>query len=322
MVAAGTALGTVNRALGTVNRTVVAAGTALGTVNASIVNLANGGVSVQLANQTVAVCTNGTVGTLMYNTTIDNVMLCKPGPKWVELSQVPPLGSTEANPAASCSAILQAHPEASSGNYYIRASNGEVQGQHCLMNLAGGGWVHVASINSGTAWRYYASRWTNTAVINGIGQPFDGQNVDRKTSAYSNAPVNEVLFANMDGSKWHHMHQIVGHANHSYDSFRSLIRSGYYVWGKKAASAGGAPWNYPNWAFNNVEHVSDRCWDARINAQMQLPPSGHTGAGPLVGTACQGGGSHNYNWFVSPPPPPPTKKERGPLPSSRHACWS
>ncbi len=84
----------------------------------------------------------------------------------------------------------------------------------------------------------------------------------------------------------------------SFDNMSEVHNSGgNYLWANRKDSAGGGMWDYPNWAFNNVETVSDQCWNARV-AVCKQTYVGHTGAGELLGLACSGGASNNHDLNV------------------------
>jgi hypothetical protein len=103
-----------------------------------------------------------------------------------------------------------------------------------------------------------------------------------------------VMITNMDGSKYHVMHNFLGQKEKKFNNVAEMFRVCEYCWSEKKSSKGDGMWGYTNWAMNNIEKVSDQCINGRI-AVCKQTRVGHTGGGGLIGHACNGGGNRNVN---------------------------
>lgn len=208
-----------------------------------------------------------------------------------------PGGSAE-TPALSCADALKADPTLKSGTLWIDPNGGATTDSYqvaCEQTIDNGGWTSVASFASAgpDSWSFYSANWTNDATFGDNDFALTGgAAIDRKFKSWGTVGFSSVLFVSQDGTKYHVMHNFKG-SNLTFASAKALFASGgNWLWANKKVSAGGGMWDYPNWAFNNVETVSDQCWNARVNVCKQTYV-GHTGGGSLIGTACNGGTGQN-----------------------------
>lgn len=119
---------------------------------------------------------------------------------------------------------------------------------------------------------------------------------------------NEVRITNSDGSKYIVLNKLNKGSDKTFDSLTDIFsgcyrergqRSMCWLWGSRKAGKGGGQWSSPQWAFNNVETVSDQCWNGRISICKQTSVR-HTGGGTLIGIGCNGqNGNHKYNLMKS-----------------------
>ena len=120
--------------------------------------------------------------------------------------------------------------------------------------------------------------------------------------------LNEVRITNHDGSKYIVLNQLNKGSNKVFGSLQEIFKGCYrekgerstcHMWGVRSAGKGGGQWSSPQWAFNNVELVSDQCWNSRIAICRQTRVT-HTGGGGIVGMGCSGeNGSNKKNLYKS-----------------------
>jgi hypothetical protein len=208
------------------------------------------------------------------------------------------IGSSQDMPALSCADALKADPTLASGTVWIDPNGPPTADAFqvaCEQSVDGGGWTGVASFASAgpDAWSYYNGNWSNDSTFaDNDFKLIGGSAIDRKFKSWGTVPFKEALFVSQDGSKFHVMTNFKDQ-NLSFTSAKAAFAAGgNWLWANKKASAGGGMWDYPNWAFNNVEVGGDQCWNARINVCKQTYVN-HTGGGSLIGTACNGGGNQN-----------------------------
>jgi hypothetical protein len=92
---------------------------------------------------------------------------------------------------ASCAAILDDAPEATSGTYVLNGSRGDYDA-YCEMDAAGGGWTLVAKIDgASTAFLYDDARWEDASVLNPTSLDLD-TSTEAKLEAFLEAPLTEV----------------------------------------------------------------------------------------------------------------------------------
>lgn len=113
-----------------------------------------------------------------------------------------------------------------------------------------------------------------------------------------------MLVTSSDGEKFIVVEKLNKGNNKVFDNLAQIFQGCYkergrdemcHLFGNRKASNGGGMWNYPHWAFNNIEWGSDQCWNARI-AVCKQTATYHTGGGSLIGTGCSGkNGGNKFN---------------------------
>ena len=134
--------------------------------------------------------------------------------------------------------------------------------------------------------------------------PYTNNKNNVKTQAFNGIKFNEMLVTSSDGEKFIVVEKLNKGNNKVFDNLAQIFQGCYkergrdemcHLFGNRKASNGGGMWNYPHWAFNNIEWGSDQCWNARI-AVCKQTATYHTGGGSLIGTGCSGkNGGNKFN---------------------------
>jgi hypothetical protein len=139
-------------------------------------------------------CDPASEGALRYNSADGRVEFCN-GSAWTALGgAVGPSGS-QFNPAASCQAILNGAPNASSGNYWIDPDGSgaaESFQTHCLM-VGASGWTLLGKVSGlgGEAWRYDSNIYSTASSLNSACL-LDSSNCDGKAPGWGSLSVSLV----------------------------------------------------------------------------------------------------------------------------------
>lgn len=225
---------------------------------------------------------SGSSGQLFYNTELQSLMI-HDGSAWKKVYE-PPLGSSSANPASSCKAIVNAGKDNGDGYYYITVSPGVVLQLFCDMTFNptaagfGRGWTKVAVGCQPTSARYgsvqptsvtdqynYTTEWklSDTEIQNvrdgGIGiwirgtvvHTSDASRLLKITEAWhSDSAMGDDGGTNQQwtGSSWNSMGTCAGEDRGP----SQCTPSGWYFGGESYTSTTGAAsdlrWYYSNWS--------------------------------------------------------------------------
>jgi len=219
------------------------------------------------------------------------------------------LGLTQATPAPSCMTMK----DLKSGIYWLKSADTVYQ-TYCDNDNNDGGWSYASTFtanqNARSDWNYYSNHWTNpgTTLRPKLLAPYSNDNSNVKTHAFNGVKFNEVRITNSDGSKYIVLNNLNKGSNKIFNNLIEIFKGCYrerneksmcWMWGSRKAGKGGGMWSYPQWSFNNVELVSDQCWNGRISVCRQTSVY-HTGGGTLIGVGCSGeNGGNKYNLMKS-----------------------
>lgn len=208
-------------------------------------------------------------------------------------------GLAEDTPAESCMDVLNA--ELKSGIYWLKTTGGKVFQTYCDNDNNDGGWSYASTFTSkqsNAEWNFYSNHWidTTTTLRSKLLAPFGNDQNNVKTHAFNGVKFNEVRITNSDNSKYIVLNNLNKGSNKVFGSLVDIFKGCYkekgqrsmcHMWGNRKTGKGGGMWSSPQWAFNNVELVSDQCWNGRIAICKQTSVR-HTGGGTLIGTGCGG----------------------------------